>query len=329
MQRPLIRSNRLSTANYPSGASIKVNRGGQNLVYGGCLRAEYYRKTGEPREGDINPDWEISARLGEKYQELLEELFDEYSIRMGLQKIAIEYPFYADETNLSGRTDMLYWDIAKQEIIGVEVKSVGDWKAGKTMLKPAEEHVMQAMLYLDWFRQKLEDNSQIPGWYIVYMARSESWNLKKREHGSPFTGIWDFFITLDSNDCPVIHGANTTETWEDFPLAEIVKRFDQSTEYFENKILPDRDYDLVYTEEKIASLYKLGMVPLKKDQTKIEKWLKNGAVPGDLDLEMGDFECKACPYQSKCWGTESLGSNKTLDLPPKCKKVEGDSHKFI
>ena len=93
----------------------------------------------EPTSNPGNPDYMISALLGDKVSELLVYLLDNYGFQMGIQRAATEHSFQDPRLNLSGRSDIIVWDYIQKELAGVEVKSVGAYKAAKR----SEEHTSE------------------------------------------------------------------------------------------------------------------------------------------------------------------------------------------
>lgn len=290
----------------PSSASVEVEEPYGKRVIGACLRQQYYRMTEEPTSNVGNPDYVISAMLGDKVSELLVFLIDNYGFQMGLQRATTEHPFFDPRINLSGRSDIILWDYIQKEIVGVEVKSVGSYKASKTIEAPADEHIMQAALYLDYYRTYIPEDQPSPKkWYIWYFSRTENYSIKGKKHGSPLEMLWDFFITLDSEDNPVVHTPTCSRAYKHLNLKNIHARFKQLKASLDTSTIPQRDYVLNYSEERIASLHSLGLLTRKMDTEKVDKWLKKGAPEGKLKIEMGDFECQLCAWKDKCWNLSS------------------------
>ncbi len=325
LNSPIFTQSRPVNAHHPSSASIRINGPLGPIVIGECNRKLWYQNfdTGHSDYGET--EWQLSAKMGDKFHELAIDLIQQYGYKMGLQLVSIEQSFYDPKHNVSGRTDIVAWDIAEQQPIGIEVKSVGEYKAKMTIEKPADEHILQAMIYLDWYdRFTAPSSPKITKWYIWYLARSESWALKGKEHGSPFSQMWDFYITLD-NGSPVIHTAKGSVKLPEFNVSKIYQRYQELDKAKLANTIPERDYQIQFSEERLATMYKLDLIEYKKDKEPIEKWLKKGAKPGTLNLEMGDFNCKLCPYKTMCWsGIEPDSKNahyvefaKTTKLPPK------------
>lgn len=301
---PLTRSVSPSLSNYPSAASVKVTRDdGSVEVIGSCNREQWYRRKGIRQSEVAVANWRLAALHGNAIHNLMSDLLDQHGFQMGIYRIAKEHKIYDSTISLSGRSDYVAWDKNLEEPIGIEFKSVGDWKSKKALEMPIEEHVLQAMIYLDYYRTHIfRGETKINRWYIWYIARSEGWHLKGPKNMSPFTQIWDFYITLGENKSPKIYAPSKIEEWNYITIDGIRDRYTELEEADRKDEIPDRDFQLKYSEEKIAGLYKLDKLELKKHKTAVEKWLKKGGEKGALDLDIGDFQCKCCEWKSICWG---------------------------
>jgi hypothetical protein len=304
LQTPTLPARRKTSTFHPSSASIEVpDPAGGTKIIGTCLRQQYFRMTEAPQTNEGIPDWKISADLGDKMHELVLNYIDDYGFQMGLQRLAAEHPFYDDRVNITGRSDIIVWDHRAKKPIGIEVKSIGEYKASKCLESPADEHVLQAMLYLEYYQSLVPEGMVKPErWYIWYISRTENWSLKGKKHGSPLTMLWDYYITLDGPEqTVVVHSFNGTERWSAFSVLKIHNRYFQLKEYLKNDTLPPRDYEIQFTEEKIAGLYSQDLLTRKTDKQVVERWLKKGGPKGKLKLTLGNFECQLCQWKDKCW----------------------------
>lgn len=323
-ENPIINCNKKSTTFHPSAASIKIEDAqGNQRVIGACLREQYYRITTDSISNPGLMDYSISADIGEKLHQLIEQYIELYGFKMGLQKIEAESIIFDEELNLSGRSDLLVWDYKNNELIGIEVKSLGEFKAGKCAESPDEQHVMQALLYLDFYNRHIPEGMPRPTkWYIWYISRTENWTIKSKKHGSPLQMLWDFHITMDSEGCPTVHTATSKERWADFSVEKIKDRYADLAFYVSEGIVPPRDFEIQYSEERIAADYKNDKIKYKGDKEKIKKWLDKGAPSGKLNLEMGDFACRFCNWKDHCWNGTELKSNDKFNIPDNKPKVE-------
>lgn len=301
---------------YPSSASIKLSEkvNGKDVV-GACLRQQYYRSIGENTTVSTPADHRISALIGDKVSLLVQELLDSMGYTCGLQRVAAEHSFYIPEINVSGRSDFVAYDNSAREVIGIEVKSVGEWKASKCIESPSGEHVLQSLIYLDYYKKKFPKLG-IKKWYILYVSRTENYSIKAKKHGSPLSMIWDYYVTMDDTDgTAIVHTPRGPEKWRDYSIQNIYSRYQQLAAFIETGLLPPRDFKLFYNEEEIVDLYKRGELTRKADREKVEKWLKKGAPEGKLKIELGDQECNYCQYKGSCWPSEAPVITEDKDQP--------------
>lgn len=329
---PSFSNNKKYTSLVPSAASTVVTTAtGDKKVVGACHRQQYYRlKNKIPDEGAVNIDWTLSALIGDKLHDLLVELVDVYGVQMGLQRITREHSIYNETIKLSGRCDLILWDYNNDEPVGVEIKSIGEYKAKKAIEGPIEEHVLQSVLYLDFYNKNItEGQKKITKWYIWYVSRTENWTLKSKAHNSEFTMMWDYLIELD-NGVPIITlGDGTKQRWNDFSIDKIYDRYKILYEANQKNTIPPRDYEIIYSEEKIASMHKHNLLERKADREAVDKWLSKGAPPGKLKVTMGDGECLFCEYKKLCWEGIENTKNKKFSNLPETKKVAAKIDLFI
>ena len=225
---PSFANNRKTSSLTPSSAStiVKDSKGNSRVV-GACLRQQYYRiKDFVPDEGDKNIDWTLSALMGEKMHDLLVDFIDVFGFEMGLQKLTREHSIYDSVIKLSGRCDLIVWDHTNKEPVGIEIKSIGEYKAKKAVEQPIDEHVLQSVVYLDFYNRNIpEGQKKITKWYIWYISRTENWTIKSKSHNSDFTMLWDYCIELD-NGVPIITLTDgSKQRWTDYSIENIYKRY--------------------------------------------------------------------------------------------------------
>ncbi len=306
LENPATKATRLAGAFHPSSASIKTVVNGEERVIGSCLRQQWY-KMKEPKVSNVGViDYTISANIGDKLHELVVDYINNYGYIMGLQKIESEHPIFLPEENISGRCDLLVWDHVNNEVVGIEVKSVGEYKCNVCMERPAPEHIMQSMIYLYAYNKEIPLHMVRPKkWYIWYVARTENWSIKAKKHQSPLQMIWDYYITLDSVGVPTVYTPSGVERWEHYNISKILERYKLLATHIKNDEIPPRDFKISYSEEDIMTAYKAGRVTRKADIERITKWEAKGCLPNKLKLEMGDAECSFCQWKDHCWNNGS------------------------
>ena len=327
MQKPLISMQKTSSRTHPSAASIEVpSKEGGTQIIGACIREQWYRRKGFAPTETKNINWELAAIQGEYLHQMVVDLLNNNGITMGVQQMAVESSIYESLINLSGRIDYLAYDHLNDEVIGVEIKSVGDYKSKKCLEYPDSTHILQAMLYLDHYQKHVPEEQIRPKkWFILYVARGENWDLKGKKQLSPFVQLWDFYIQLEGEDKhAVVYTPQGKTIEESLTIKGIWDRYDLLNRHDKDNTIPERDFELQYSEERLAGLYKLGLIEFKKDKEPIAKWLSKGAPEGELNVIMGDAACKFCSYSQMCWGEEAgkgiITTGMTYNFPGSIKK---------
>jgi len=299
LEDPKIYRTRGNTGLYPSQASVELKNG---KLAGGCHRQVYYQWKDIKPTNKGETDFSLSAEYGTWLHEGLVKFLNNHVIATDLIVLSEEHSFFDKELLLSGRTDVFLMDKNSDEIFGVEAKSVGKFSGKMCLTQPKIEHILQALVYLDQYRStSKQGHRSIDYWVLLYMARDEDWDFKARKHGSVFRYMWQFWVTIE-DDHAVVHCQNGTRTsYPEITISGIKKRYKELRDHLCKDNLPERDYELQYSEEWITSLYKSGELRFKKDNEAVAKWLAKGAKPDKLNLKMGDHQCMFCPWSTLCW----------------------------
>ena len=71
--------------------------------------------------------------------------------------------------------------------------------------------------------------------------------------------------------------------------------------------IPKRDYDAVYTDEKIDTLYSRGELSAtdKKQYEKRKQQLDEGKSRVVKKVEKGDWQCRYCNYRNLCYNKDN------------------------
>ncbi len=75
-----------------------------------------------------------------------------------------------------------------------------------------------------------------------------------------------------------------------FNVEDIYSRYRQLSEYVMNSIMPQNDYEISWSAEKIEQRKELGEV----SKSAYDDWKKGKG-------KVGDWQCRYCPYQDFCW----------------------------
>lgn len=269
----LVEESRHNYGFYPSEASISfINEFGENEVVGDCHRKSYWKRAGEKATNTISAPAQRKMDFGNYLHDLEVNYYKKARIY-----VADEVRFWNKEKQVSGRVDAFV--MLDGNLVGVEIKSIYEYYGRMGVIDcprgvvfaPKKEHVMQVMLYLDYFKE-------VSLFKISYIDRGSA---ASAEHD----------IRLNSDGCPVVNG----KTWEWLTLAGIYERFAVLKQYLTDKTLPPCDYCLVYPKERLQVLYETGRLN-KTQMVQFEK----GLVVMSGKNKMGDWQSSYCPYKNKC-----------------------------
>jgi hypothetical protein len=262
---------------YPSQSSIRTFEYGKPVVKGSCIRQVYWSKTGEPITDPSSRDQGWRAEMGNWISQMLVE----WCKRAGTY-VADEYSFTDTERNIRGRIDLIYRHPITKELVGCEIKSIGDYYqrkgtvSGNPMeLAPKIYHLLQVGCYIDYF--EFHPTMPIKTWIIPYIARC--------------TGERNCFtISRDSAKQLLVDGAPTGITTD-----MIHERNKELQEYLDKQEVPPRDFELQYSKERLLWMAKTGLLTSKQATD----------VNAGKKLVKGDGSCSFCSYKTKCWPEEA------------------------
>lgn len=306
---PAILSTRGRSGVHPSQASIETD----TEVIGACHRQQYFSWFDYDKSEDGNPDWSLAATMGEWIHTGVVDEYRRLAYETGLIILSAEQSFFNKKHMISGRTDIFMMDTDTKEIFGVDIKSVGEWAGRRAMKQPSMHDIMQCAIYLwEYQNTAAEGYRQIDEWLLLYVSRDENWDLKKHVHGSKFKYMWQYALSFSPDGYIVVQDQKGILTnYEDVTIDNILERYEELLDYVKRKELPPRDFEAQYSEEKIAALYKTDHLEYKKDKQAVEKWLKKGAVKGELRIIMGDGACRLCSYLKLCYSPDpTMGTKK-------------------
>jgi len=259
---------------YPSEASVEwIDAHDIKRVAGTCLRKSYFRIKGQPGgKADAYTEWNF-FRLGKVIEQMMIEEWKQAGIW-----VENNLRFYDEELNISGEVDCVVKDPNTSELVVVECKTIYGWFATKEVCgsrgypgQPKTHNALQALLYLHKFRN-------IFGYAkLIYYARDSSkraefdLDLKDTLEGTRFTinGVTDFRFTIE----------------------DIYARYRLLDQCAKSDTIPQNDYELIYSPEKIKLYAEIGDL----SKTAMDKYKKGEEIPGD-------WQCRAgCPYEKLCW----------------------------
>jgi hypothetical protein len=254
---------------YASDASAEIRIGDRTEVHGTCLRKQYYRMTGV-KQSDVD---ERSATGPAAIGSIIHDWAAGIFAQAGMLARA-ECPLWIPEIKLSGRVDAIVK--SEGELVGVEVKTVGGYHGRKGTIDarrnapfyPRLYHLTQAIIYAHHFADQ-----GVRRWQLLYIDRENG-----DYHGHD--------IVYDGPESVWVNGEPTSIT-----PTKIITRWKRLWDCIDVEQLPNRDYLIQYPAERLQQMAQAGL--LNKADT--EKVSRGKAV------DKGDFQCRSCPWRTRCW----------------------------
>lgn len=315
---------------WPSSATALVDdgKGGKKPV-GKCRRANFFRYVKDCYNfyGEKYKLWEpLVEQIKQKsipfqdYQYWVfrsGDMYEDHIIKLCMQSgvyIADQVPLYIPEYNISGKIDIKIINPDTHKFINVEVKSVygfgGETVIGKPASKyrpvvwgePRDSHLMQVGLY-HWWHASADDAYEYSR--LVYGDRgtgkfSEYLIDTREENGE----IWIYYCQITP-----LRG-NWTNSG--ITINSVLENYKYIQAAVDGGDIPDRDFELVYPQERIEQMYKDGELgkgdteQYEKIQKRLEDNLQRGKEGKKLlkdlkPVEKGDWQCRLCNYKDLCY----------------------------
>jgi hypothetical protein len=319
---------------WPSEASaVLVNSYGEDEHIGACRRAVYLRYTSDMYQ--YSPD-EYTV-----YQPLVEEvkaltvkpdrymqwiwaagnLFENFVIEQAKQSgvyLADQVQVVVPEAGVVGKLDLMVVNPETGGIIAEEIKSIYGHNATSILGtpgmqnkqqvgKPRSSNLMQIAIY-DWHLRKRIKELEVSR--LFYGARDTGrfgeFNIKTELNTE--TGVTDIkYQAIVPN-----RGAVVTSP---ISIENILSQYKYIKTFFAEQILPRRDYDMNFTDEKIQLMYdrgELGKTDTESHRKILERVEENkeriaeGKKPkAELKpLRKGDWNCSFCSFKNFCYSPE-------------------------
>ena len=163
------------------------------------------------------------------------------------------------------------------------------------MGEPRSSHLMQLGIYQWWYANPDE---RFGDGLLVY--------------GSRDTGRYgEFLVTVEPNEetgkTHICYKPNSpikgSKVVTPITIESIVENYQHIQQSVDTKTIPDRDFDALYSQEKIENLYQQGLLT-KTETTQHEKrkaQLAEGKARVVKAVEKGDWQCRFCQYKSICY----------------------------
>lgn len=305
---------------WPSSATaIRKNKYQENEIVGACRRATFFtyltllsefdpkykseltERTSWCRAQPLPPEKLWIFKMGSAYERAVVDLAKESQIY-----VAEEVAVYQPTLNISGRIDLIIKNPENKKLQAVEIKSTTNF-GGKDIFKskrqlskgnkptPKWSNLMQIGFYQWWYAERrpdLFDNS-----LLIYGARDtglsaefEVWTEGKEKM------IW-YQPKYPAVTEPVDSGIS---------IKSIGTQYKYILECIAEMKIPERDYSISYSDEKLALLYSRDELT-KSETTQYEKW-KDRKENGGRQVQRvkkGDWRCRYCEYQPICYGAEN------------------------
>lgn len=320
---------------YPSEASALIkNEYGEIVPIGGCIRKSWFRNKLQRMER--NKEFQTEAideivkeefpphqlwkfGVSNKTEDLVADMCKKagiykeqghkfkYHIDMGSEN---HYP----DAYISGEIDILVRipvEGKEGEFFegGLEVKSITGYhgqkmvfghRSSRTIIHPEPkiEHLLQSILYAYVFRKDLNF------FKLIYLSREDG---RRIEYDISFRKNHKVSSTLDAGEEKHLVYVNNKPYKYELYAEDIFDRYKELQQYIIDDIIPPRDYDLQYSDEKIKLLYERGLLS-KTDKEAYEKGKK---------LKKGDWMCAYCSYSDNCYtskGTPIKYNQDKIDI---------------
>jgi hypothetical protein len=313
---------------WPSEASAFIlNEYGESEIIGKCRRANYFRYLmdlwnfqHDEESSELNQQQEIIKQIYKNSKEpdpylkwiwKQGEIYEQYCVDLAKESgvfIATQVSLYIPKLNVSGKIDLVVIDPETHKYHIVEVKSVygfnansvigtpGERKKGE-LGKPRESHLMQIGLYQWWYGNVTDNFAE---GLLVYGSRDTG---RFGEYKVTVERVDDKDWIFYQGNCPNV----TDKINSGISIQSICEQYSYIQKCVKEFIVPERDYDLLYSEEKIDLLYQRGLLN-KAETERYEKrklQVESGKDKLNKAIEKGDWQCDLCQYKDICYDSNS------------------------
>ncbi len=273
---------------YPSEASVVVtDEFGDRVVHGGCMRASYFRCAGEEGEPFTARSYGI-FELGNAVEDMLVADWQQMGIF-----VARSVRFQNLEYNLSGELDVVLRDPETGILFGCEVKSFYGYYASVEIFgnkskvgKPKKNNLLQTLVYLNEFKDRLDH-----------------FKLFYEDRGDGTKRSFDIRIApAELEDGTIVNRPIINDiTIMAFTIEDMYGRYSELCNAMVSGTVPERDFELKYTNERIEKDHANGKISDSKFNKFKKVSKKDGAIRYVERDRPGDWQCSYCRYKSLCF----------------------------
>jgi hypothetical protein len=254
----------------------------------------------DEHEEDVSDYMKWIWRAGELFEEFVIQMTKESGLYMGTQ-----VSVYIPDFNVSGKIDLIALNPTTQKNHIVEVKSVYGFNASAVigtdathrkgqLGTPKEAHLMQLGIYQWWYGQPrgfdhglLFYGARDTGKFAEYLVKVEKTSEDSEDYifykpHYPVSADW-----VNSN----------------ITIQSVLKNYKLILDSLESNEIPEPDFQLEYSQEKIEQLYQAGK--LNKTETaqheKRKQQIAEGKARVVKPVIKGDWQCRYCSYASYCY----------------------------
>lgn len=235
------------------------------------------------------------------------QLYEDYCVDLAKESgvfVSGQTSVYIPQYNVSGKLDLIVVNPETTKYHIIEVKSVYGFNANGVLGTdaerrrgvlgtPRESHLMQIGLYQWWYANS--DDRFAEG-LLVYGARDTG---KYAEYKITVEKEGNLDYIFYQGNAP----ANTSKVNTGISIQSILKNYRYVTECISKDLIPERDYELIYSQDRIKELYEAGELN-KTDTTQYEKrqkQIEEGKTRLVKEVVKGDWQCRLCEYSKVCY----------------------------
>jgi len=277
---------------------------------GRCRRRTYYSQQAVVEEEQFDIVSLGRFYIGNKIEDWVTELAKAANIYHA-NSVKISYsPHGFTDITVSGEVDLIY--NINGDKVGGEVKTSYGYKFSNFVFHkptipgmPKVEHLMQTLMYLFYYKY-IDTTLGITRFVITYVDRgSMEWiqhTVEMTEDMYPIVnGITIKGVHAYNNPIYDVQKMNSIKVHNklsayEFTVPNIFQRYSEILEHHDSGLLIAKDYDPLYTDDKIEQRRASGDI----SKSKYDQY-KDGRVPF-----ICDDACSYCPFRETCMKAEEI-----------------------